>query len=63
MPLNKTTAVAMPSTNPKRRTITMRKVENGFTVNVSYDTPREYVDKTYVAKDEAKAKKLANSFL
>jgi len=53
----------MPSTNPKRRTITMRKVENGFTVNVSYDTPREYVDKTYVAKDEAKAKKLANSFL
>ena len=64
MPLkNKTKVVAMPSTNPKRRTISMREVENGYTVNVSWNTPREYIDKTFVAKSESEAKKLANSYL
>ena len=53
----------MPSTNKNRRTISMRQVENGFTVNVSYSTEKDYVDKTYIAKNEVEAKKLANKFL
>ena len=60
---NKEKVLAMPSTNAKRRTIAMRKVENGYTVNVSWDTPDKYIDKTYVANNEKEAKQLANKFL
>lgn len=60
---NKEQVLAMPSTNAKKRMITMKKVENGFTVNVSWDTPDKYVEKIFVAKNKDEAKKLANKYL
>lgn len=63
MKSTKEKVLAMPSTNEKRRTITTRKVENGYTVNVSWDTPEKYVEKTFVAKNEKEAKELANKYL
>lgn len=60
---NKEKVLAMPSTNSKRRTITMKKVENGFTVGVAWEAGNEYIDKTFVAKTEKDAKKIANEYL
>jgi len=55
--------LAMPSTNTKRKTVTMRKVQNGFIVSASWQAGNKYVDKDYVAKTKKEAKKIASKFM
>ena len=55
--------LAMPATSKVNQTVTMKKVENGYTVSVSGYNKGDWKEKMFIAKDSGTAQKIADKFL
>ena len=53
----------MPSTNMQKKSITIRKVVNGFIVEISQTKDGNWKEQTYIAADKKAAQEISNKAL
>jgi len=60
---NDVEVTAMPSTNMQKKSITIRKVINGFIVEISQTKDGNWKEQTYIAADKKAAQEISNKAL
>jgi hypothetical protein len=60
---NDVEVTAMPSTNMQRKSVTIRKVVNGFVVDVSQSKNGDWKEQTFIAADKKSAEAISNKAL